>query len=92
MSDNVVLRERLVVGDRTFTVLAEPWYDAASDEWKGRYLYVPLDRSLATPVASTAVRRARKRDELVRQLSAASDRELAKAFRMIPIAGARRSR
>ena len=40
MSDSVVLRERLALGDRTFTVLAEPWYDAASDEWKGRYLYV----------------------------------------------------
>src|SRR2546423_1253903 len=78
MSDNVVWRERLALGDRTFTVLAEPWYDAASDEWKGRYLYVPLDRSLATPVASTAVKRARKRDDLVRQLGAASDRELAK--------------
>lgn len=92
MSDSVVLRERLTVGDRTFTVLAEPWYDAASDEWKGRYLYVPLDRSLATPVASTAVKRARKRDDLVRQLGSASDRELTKAFKLIPIPGARRSR
>lgn len=92
MSDSVVLRERLALGDRTFTVLAEPWYDAASDEWKGRYLYVPLDRSLATPVASTAVKRARKRDDLVRQLGAASDRELARAFNSIPIPGARNRR
>jgi hypothetical protein len=92
MSDSVVLRERLALGDRTFTVLAEPWYDAASDEWKGRYLYVPLDRSLATPVASTAVKRARKRDDLVRQLGGVSDRELAKAFNAIPIPGARRTR
>jgi hypothetical protein len=92
MIDNVVLRERLAVGDRTFMVLAEPWYDTASDEWKGRYLYVPLDRSLAAPVASTAMRRARKRDDLVRQLTTASDRELTKAFKMIPIPGARRTR
>lgn len=92
VSDSVVLRDRLALGDRTFTVLAEPWYDAASDEWKGRYLYVPLDRSLATPVASTAVRRSRKRDELVRQLGAATDRELTKAFNAIPLPGARRSR
>ena len=87
-----VLRERLALGDRTFTVLAEPWYDSASDEWKGRYLYVPLDRSLATPVASTAVKRARKRDDLVRQLGAATDRELTKAFNSIPIPGAHRTR
>jgi hypothetical protein len=92
MSDKFVLRERLALGDRTFTVLAEPWYDAASDEWKGRYLYVPLDRSLPTAVASTAAKRARKRDELVRQLGAASDRELAKAFKAIPIPGARHTR
>ena len=92
MSDSVVLRERLALGDRTFTVLAEPWYDATSDEWKGRYLYVPLDRSLASPVASTAVKRARKRDDLVRQLGAATDRELTKAFNSIPIPGARRTR
>jgi hypothetical protein len=92
VSDSVVLRERLALGDRTFTVLAEPWYDAASDEWKGRYLYVPLDRSLAAPVASTAVKRSRKRDDLVRQLGAATDRELARAFKSIPIPGARRSR
>lgn len=92
VSDSVVLRDRLAVGDRTFTVLAEPWYDAVSDEWKGRYLYVPLDRSLATPVASIAVRRSRKRDELVRQLGAATDRELTKAFNAIPLPGARRSR
>ena len=92
MSESVVLRERLALGDRTFTVLAEPWYDAASDEWKGRYLYVPLDRSLATPLASAAVKRARKRDDLVRQLGSASDRELARAFKSIPIPGARRAR
>jgi hypothetical protein len=55
-------------------------------------VYVPLDRSLATPVASTAVKRARKRDDLVRQLGAASDRELARAFNSIPIPGARRAR
>ena len=61
MSDSVILRERLALGDRTFTVLAEPWYDAASDEWKGRYLYVPLDRSLAAPVASTTWRAANGR-------------------------------
>jgi hypothetical protein len=92
MSDSVVLRERLALGDRTFTVLAEPWYDAESDEWKGRFLYVPLDRSLETPVASSAVKRARKRDDLVRQLGAATDRELTKAFNAIKVAGARRQR
>ena len=92
MSESVVVRERLAVGDRTFTVLAEPWYDSASDEWKGRYLYVPLDRSLETAVASDAVKHARKRDDLVRQLGAATDRELTRAFNSIRIPGARSPR
>jgi hypothetical protein len=92
MSESVVLRARLALGDRTFTVLAEPWYEASSDEWKGRYVYVPLDRSLPSAVVSAAVKRAHKRDDLLRRLGAASDRELARAFRAISIAGARSPR
>ncbi|HEX5437899.1 MAG TPA: hypothetical protein VFW98_12115 [Gemmatimonadaceae bacterium] len=80
-----VIRGWLAVDDRTFTVLGEPWYDPPSGEWKGRFLYVPLDRSLPQTVGTHAVRHARQRDEVVRQLSAASDRELAQAFRAIPL-------
>ncbi len=92
MSESVVLREQLTLGDRTFTVLAEPWYDATSDEWKGRYIYVPLDRSLPASVVSAAVKRARKRDDLVRRLGAATERELAVAYQAIAMPGARRAR
>ena len=85
MTDTLLLRERFALDDRTFTVLAEPWYDATSAEWKGRFLFVPLDRSLPRSVASGAMRRARRRDDLVRALGAVSDRELARALRMIPL-------
>ena len=83
MSDTLLLRERFALDDRTFTVLAEPWYDAASAEWKGRFLFVPLDRSLPRSIASGATRRAKRRDDLVRQLGDISDRELARALRAI---------
>jgi hypothetical protein len=83
VTDTFVVREQFALDDRTFTVLAEPWYDAASAEWKGRFLFVPLDRSLPRSVASGAARRARRRDDLVRELGRVSDRELARALRAI---------
>jgi hypothetical protein len=92
LADTLVVRERLAVGDRTFTVVAEPWYDAAADEWKGRFLFIPLDRSLPRSVSSAPAMRARRRDDLVRMLGAASDAELARAFRAITLPLPRRRR
>jgi hypothetical protein len=85
VTDTLLLRERFALDDRTFTVLAEPWYDAASAEWKGRFLFVPLDRSLPRSITSGAIRRARRRDDLMRQLGEVSDRELARALRALPL-------
>jgi hypothetical protein len=90
VTETLLLRERFALDDRTFTVLAEPWYDAASAEWKGRFLFVPVDRSLPRSVASVAIRRARRRDDLVRALVDASDRELARALRAISLPPGRR--
>ncbi len=85
MADTLLVRERLALDDRTFTVLAESWYDADTDEWKGRFLFVPLDRSLPRSVSSGPAKRARRRDDLVRQLGDVSDSELARAFRSIAL-------
>jgi hypothetical protein len=92
VSDTLVVRERFSLDDRTFTVLAESWFDAESSEWRGRLLYIPLDRSLARGVASGAVKRSRRRDDLVRQLGVVTDRDIAKAFRAIPLSPPRRPR
>jgi hypothetical protein len=91
VTETLLLRERFALDDRTFTVLAEPWYDAESAEWKGRFLFVPLDRSLPRSVASGAIRRARRRDDLVRELGDVSDRELARALRAISLPLGRRA-
>jgi hypothetical protein len=85
VADTLIIRERLALGDRTFTVLAEPWYDQAADEWRGRFLFVPLDRSLPRGVSSPPAKRARRRDDLVQQLGAVSDAELERAFRSITL-------
>ncbi|MFN2397652.1 MAG: hypothetical protein ABR543_03250 [Gemmatimonadaceae bacterium] len=83
MSDTIVLRDRLAVGDRTFTVLADPWYDAEVGEWKGRLLFVPLDRSLARSASSGAVKRSKRRNALLDMLSRLSDRDIARVFQSI---------
>jgi len=85
VSDTAVIRERFTLDDRTFTVLAEPAYDPETGEWTGRFLYVPLDHSLPRIVATGPVKRAKQRDEVVRQLAAAVDRELARAFRALAL-------
>lgn len=91
MKDTLLLRQTLAVDDRTFTVLAEPWYDAEAKEWRGRYLYLALDNSLDSIVSSAPVKRARRRDDLVVLLEKSSDRELVRALRaVLPSAIARR--
>lgn len=83
MTDTIVLRDRLAVGDRTFTVLADPWYDAEGDEWKGRLLFLPLDRSLARSASSGPVKRAKRRNALLEMLRRLTDREIARVFQGI---------
>lgn len=92
MSDAVLLRRRFASGDRTFSVLGESWYDRASGEWKGRVLFVPLDRSLPRGVASGALLHGVRRDDVVRRLAGVSDGDLAKAFRSITLPLQRRPR
>ncbi|HJR41349.1 MAG TPA: hypothetical protein VJ812_04620 [Gemmatimonadaceae bacterium] len=91
MNDTLLLRDQFSVDDRTFTVLAEPWYDADVKEWRARYLYLPLDRSLPEIVSSAPVKRARRRDELIVLLAKSTDRELTKALRTVLPAAPRRA-
>lgn len=83
LTDTIVLRDRLAVGDRTFTVLADPWYDADGGEWKGRLLFVPLDRSLARSASSGPVKRSKRRNALLEMLRRLSDRDIARVFQSI---------
>ncbi|MDQ6886462.1 MAG: hypothetical protein M3068_04120 [Gemmatimonadota bacterium] len=85
MSETVIVRARFSVDDRTFSVLAEPWFDDATGEWFGRYLYLPLDRSLPRIVSTGPIRRSKRRDEVLEQLGTIGDRDLARAFRAIAL-------
>ncbi|HEX6534428.1 MAG TPA: hypothetical protein VF041_07515 [Gemmatimonadaceae bacterium] len=92
MREQLCLRRRFEAGDRTFTVVGESWFDAASGEWKARVRFVPLDRSLPGVIASEALLHARRRDEVERALGSVSDRALAKAYRSIALPTSRRAR
>jgi hypothetical protein len=88
----MLLRRRFAIGDRAFTVLGDPCFDVKSGEWNARLLFVPLDHSLARSVVSEPLAHARKRDDIVRQLTTASDRAIVSAFRSIVLPLPRRTR
>lgn len=85
----LVIRREFVVGERTFMVLGESWFDGAGNAWKGRFVFMPLDGSLTRGSASTALVRAARRDAVVRRLGGATDRVIQRAFRAIADPAAR---
>jgi hypothetical protein len=92
MSDVVVVRRRVVFGERAFSVLGDTAFDRRTGEWSARLLFVPLDRSLPRTVASKPIKRGTRRDDVVRSLSDVSDADLARASRTVVPASSRRSR
>lgn len=82
----IIVRFRYALDDRTFMVLAEPWYDAIAREWKGRLLFVPLDRSERATLSTGALRMAVSRDAILAWLRKVSDRRLARALRAVTAA------
>ena len=94
VSDVQVVRARFMIGERVCAVLGEAWFDASGRTWKGRLVFLPLDRSLSRNLASSAVARGARRSDVERQLRETSDRVIDKAFRAIiaPRRPARRGR
>lgn len=92
VSGGILLRRRFAIGDRAFTVLGEPSFDDRDGEWSARLIFVPLDHSLPRSVLSEPLARARKRDDVVRELEGVTDRAIAGAFRSIALPLPRRTR
>jgi hypothetical protein len=92
VSDLAVLRPRFVVGERAFAVVGDAWFDRDAGEWRGRALFLPLDRSLPRGVASEALGRGVRRADVERRLRRVTDRALLAAFRAIPLPLPRRPR
>jgi hypothetical protein len=88
----MLLRRRFAIGDRAFTVLGDPRFDATSGEWTARLLFVPLDHSLSRSVVSEPLARGHKRDDLVSHLATVSDRAIMRAFRSLVLPLPRRAR
>lgn len=83
MTETVVLRERFGIGERAFAVLGEPWFDPKDEEWKGRLLFLPLDRSVPRALSTGPVKRSRERGELLAALERMRDRDIRRVFRML---------
>ena len=81
----LLLRPRFQLDDRTFTVLALPWYDAANDEWAPQLIFVPIDRSLPRSVSTLLPRRSHRRDEVLASLKRVSDRVIVRALRALEL-------
>lgn len=92
VSDVVVVRRRVVLGERAFSVLGDTAFDRRTGEWSARLLFVPLDRSVPRTVASKPIKRGTRRDDVVRSLTDVSDADLARASRVVVTASSRRSR
>lgn len=92
MSERVMVRRRFLAGERAFAVHADAVFDRRTAEWSARLLFVPLDRSLPRAVASAALKRGPRRDEVMRGVSEASDADVARAFRTIALPLPRRGR
>lgn len=80
-----MVRRRFVFGERALAVHADAVFDRRTAEWSARLLFVPLDRSLPRTVASAALKRGPRRDEVMRGVAEASDADLARAFRAITL-------
>ena len=87
----VLVRRRVTLGERAFAVHGDTVFDRRTGEWSARLLFVPLDRSLPRTVASAALKRGPRRDEVLRGLPDVSDAEVAKAFRAIALPSALRA-
>lgn len=92
MSDVTVVRRRVVLGERTFSVLGDTAFDRRTGEWSARLLFVPLDRSLPRPMASKPIKRGTRRDDVARSLADVTDAEVARASRSIVPTASRRAR
>jgi len=92
VSEPAVLRPRFVVGERAFAVVGDAWFDRAAGEWKGRAVFLPLDRSLPRGVSSDALASGVRRADVERRLRRVTDRALLTAFRAIPLPLPRRPR
>ncbi|HET7585790.1 MAG TPA: hypothetical protein VFK13_12820 [Gemmatimonadaceae bacterium] len=92
MTSPIVLRDRFVLDDRTFTVVAEPWFDAAVGAWLARFVFLALDRSHPRPVSTGPVLRHARRDELERRIASVKDTVLLRSARAVLTTDARRTR
>ena len=81
----MLVRERFDLDDRSYTVMAEPAFDAAGGAWRATLLFLSLDRSFSAPLYSAPVKSAVRRDDLLEAIATLEDRDIAAALRAIEL-------
>ena len=81
----LLVRDRFDLDDRTYTVMADPAFDAGKGVWRATLVFLSLDRSFSTPLSSAPVRRAVRRDDLLEAIRKLEDTDIAAALRAIDL-------
>ena len=81
----LLLRERLDLDDRAYTVMADPAFDAATGMWQATLVFLSLDRSFSTPLRSAPVASTVRRDDLLAAIRKLSDEQVVAALRAIDL-------
>ncbi|MGQ0714610.1 MAG: hypothetical protein ACT4PJ_12885 [Gemmatimonadaceae bacterium] len=79
----MLVRARFDLDDRSYTVMAEPSFDAAKGAWQVTLVFLSLDRSFSAPLHSAPIETAVRRDDLLAALGRVEDRRIAVALRAI---------
>ena len=81
----MLVRERFDLDDRSYTVMADPAFDAPNGVWQARLVFLSLDRSFSGPLSSAPVSSAVRRDDLLAAIRQLGDEEIAAALRAIDL-------
>jgi hypothetical protein len=81
----LLVRERFDLDDRAYTVMADPAFDAGKGAWQATLVFLSLDRSFSTPLSSTPVTSAVRRDDLLEAIRELEDKDIAAALRAIDL-------
>jgi hypothetical protein len=81
----LLVRGRFDLDDRSYTVMADPAFDAAKGLWRATLVLLSLDRSFSVPLRSAPVSSTVRRDDLLEAIREIEDKEIASALRAIDL-------
>jgi hypothetical protein len=81
----LLVRARFDLDDRSYTVMADPAFDAAKGVWSATLVFLSLDRSFSMPLRSAPVSSTIRRDDLLEAIRGIEDKKIVTALRGIDL-------